>query len=400
MDNTAFFASLLDLTSDWKVSSVELVESESSVRLEIEHVGSAKCPECDKACPVYDHSEARSWRHLDTMQFLTVLTCRVPRANCREHGIRQMSVPWAGAKSRFTQMFELAAIHMLQLTKCQARTARLLRLSGDQVHDIMHRAVERGMVRRRLDVVAHVGIDEKSFQRRDFATILCDIGNKRVLAVERGRAEDSAKLALKTLPQRGLVKTVCIDMSDAYKSAASYGLGGAEIIHDRFHVAALLSRAVDETRRAEVKSRPELKKTRFIWLKNPASLTERQRTTFDELAEVELKTANAYALKQMFRSFFEQNSVPDALEFLVHWLEQVKDSELPKMKLVALTLIEHFAGLVNAVKWKLTNAYAESLNASIQEIKTVARGFRRFESFRVAILFFLGKLDLSPLNYR
>jgi transposase len=400
MDSTAFFGSLLGLTSDWRVASVELAESRSSVLLEIEHVGPAVCPQCDTACPVYDHSEARSWRHLDTMQFLTVITCRVPRANCPEHGVRQMSVPWAGAKSRFTQMFEAAAIHMLELTKCQARTARLLRLSADQVHDIMHRAVERGLERRRLGAIEHIGLDEKSFQRRDFATVLCDIGGKRVLAVERGRAEDSANLALKTLPKRGLVKTVCIDMSDAYKNAASYGLGGAEIIHDRFHVAALLSRAVDATRRSEVKSRPELKQTRFIWLKNPDNLTEKQRATFDELAGVELKTAKAYAFKQMFRSFFEQDNVQDALEFLVTWLETVEESGLPKMKQVVLTLIEHFAGLLNAVKHKLTNAYAESLNASIQEIKTVARGFRKFESFRVAILFFLGKLDLSPRNCR
>jgi transposase len=32
----------------------------------------------------------------------------------------------------------------------------------------------------------------------------------------------------------------------------------------------------------------------------------------------------------------------------------------------------------------------------IQEIKTVARGFRNFENYRIAILFFCGKLDLYP----
>lgn len=84
----------------------------------------------------------------------------------------------------------------------------------------------------------------------------------------------------------------------------------------------------------------------------------------------------SYALKQMFRSFFEQKSVPEALGFLDNWLNEVERSDLPKMKQVANTLAEHFAGLLDAIKWKLTNAYAESTNASIEELKTVARGFQ------------------------
>jgi len=32
----------------------------------------------------------------------------------------------------------------------------------------------------------------------------------------------------------------------------------------------------------------------------------------------------------------------------------------------------------------------------IKEIKTIGRGYRRFENFRIAILFFCGGLDLYP----
>jgi transposase len=334
------------------------------------------------------------------MQFTTLVVCRVPRADCPEHGVHQMDVPWAGPKSRFTSMFEAFAIRVLSLTKSQIRSAKLLGLSWDQVHDIMHRAVDRGLARREIGVVPHIGVDEKSFQRRDFATVLVDLGGKRVLAVEPGRSEASAVKAFGTLPRRGFVKTVCLDMSEAFKNAASYGLGGADIIHDRFHVAALLSEAVDETRRAEVKKHSELKETRYVWLKNPENLTEKQKTQFDALVETELKTAKAYAFKQIFRSFFEQETVDKAHDFFADWYFKVQAADLPKMKVVANTLAKNLPGLLNAVKWRLTNAYAESVNASIQEVKTVARGFRRFESFRIAILFFQGKLDLSPHKCR
>ena len=36
------------------------------------------------------------------------------------------------------------------------------------------------------------------------------------------------------------------------------------------------------------------------------------------------------------------------------------------------------------------------MNGRIQEIKTVGRGYRKFENFRIAILFLCGGLDLKP----
>ena len=45
------------------------------------------CPECGRRCGVYDARE-RTWRHLDIWQFRTVVHCRVPRADCPEHGPR------------------------------------------------------------------------------------------------------------------------------------------------------------------------------------------------------------------------------------------------------------------------------------------------------------------------
>jgi transposase len=260
----------------------------------------------------------------------------------------------------------------------------------------MHRAVDRGLERRRVGEVPHIGVDEKSFQSREFGTVLCDLGGKRVLEVERGRKKDSALKAFEALPNPDKVVTICMDMSEAYRNAASSGLAWADLIHDRFHVAAMLSEAVDQTRRAEAKKNPELKDSRFVWLKNPDHLTPKQKILFEALVNTELRTAQAYALKQVFRSFFDQETVQEAADFFVDWYEEVQKTNLPTMKRVADTLAKNIHGLLNAVKWRLTNAYAESVNAAIQEVKTIARGYRQFQNFRIAILFFLGKLELSP----
>ena len=397
MRDTEIFASLLGLTDGWVVSSVELALDEDSVCLGVEFRGTASCPVCGGACSIYDHSDERRWRHLDTMQFKTIVSCRVPRSSCPEHGVKQIAVPWSGPHSRFTSLFERLAIGLLGMTRCQYRTAKLLRLSANQVHEIMHRAVGRGLARRELGEIAHVAVDEKSFQRGHvYGCILSDTQQRRVLEVSLGRKEESAAEALGALPLPQAVKTITMDMHDAFKNAALAKIPQADIIHDRFHVAMNLSKAIDITRRAEVKKRPELKDSRYVWLKNPENRTESQTAAFNKLIELELKTATVYAFKEAFKCFFQQPGIQAGTQFLSDWLTEARKTHIPALQTVAKTLEANFAGLLAYIKWKLTNGFAEGLNSMIQEINTVARGFRRFENFRIAVLFFLGKLELDP----
>jgi len=46
--------------------------------------------------------------------------------------------------------------------------------------------------------------------------------------------------------------------------------------------------------------------------------------------------------------------------------------------------------------WKISNEVVEGLNSKIQTVKSNARGYRSFESYRIAILFHCGKLELLP----
>jgi transposase len=395
--DTEIFATLLGLTEGWSVSSVDLRPGEDRLLLGIEFKGKVSCPVCGKACPLYDHSEERSWRHLDTMQFMTIVSCRVPRANCAEHGVKQLSVPWSGPHSRFTALFERLAIGLLGMTRCQSRTAKLLRLSPTQVHEIMHRAVRRGLARRELGEISHIAIDEKSFQKGHvYGCVLSDTKQRRVIDLSCGRSQEAACQAMNSLALPHAVKTITMDMHDPFKNAAYACIPQAEIIHDRFHVAMNLSRAIDITRRAESKSRPELRYSRYVWLKNAENRSPNQRQAFNDLIELELKTGKVYAFKEAFRCFFEQPGPVEGTQFLSDWLTEARKTQIPALKTVANTLEANFGGLISYLKWRLTNGFAEGLNSMIQEINTVARGFRRFPNFRIAVLFFLGKLELNP----
>ena len=100
------------------------------------------CPECGKDCGLHDHDEERTWRHLDSCQFQTFLHARIPRVRWDDHGVKQARVPWAEPKSRFTLLFEHLAIDVLQHTDVLG-AAKILRISWDEAHGIMERAVAR-----------------------------------------------------------------------------------------------------------------------------------------------------------------------------------------------------------------------------------------------------------------
>ena len=177
MRDHELYAQLLGLESPWSVDSVELGESSVEVFL---HSGSGglACPECGNSCSRYDSRERR-WRHLDTMQYQTILVAQVPRIDCATHGKRQVRVPWAEAGSGFTALFERLAIDWL-LTANTSAVAKLMGLSWDQVDGIQQRAVTRGLARRRLQPVARLGVDETSFQKRhEHVTVVVDSSGAR-----------------------------------------------------------------------------------------------------------------------------------------------------------------------------------------------------------------------------
>ena len=124
---------MLGLTEGWKVSGVDLrlEDKRLELRLGWERSG-AICPECGASMNRHDLSPERKWRHLDSMGFETILLARIPRANCPEHGVTQMKVPWAEKHSRFTLAFEAFAIKVLQASRSVVAAKGMLGLTGNR----------------------------------------------------------------------------------------------------------------------------------------------------------------------------------------------------------------------------------------------------------------------------
>ena len=403
------YAQLLGLGEEWRVDRVRLDVAGQRLDIHLDYVArAAVCPRCGALAALHDSQPERTWRHLDTMQFATLIHARTPRVKCPEHGVQVIELPWAEKHGRFTLLFESFAIEVLRSTQNLTAACKLLRLSWDQAQTIMARAVARGLARRQEEEIAFAGMDEKSFlagNRSDaFASILTDLDNSRVLEVVRGRSEEGAVDLLDkalTPRQREMVCGVAIDMSAPYAKAIRENLPNADIVYDKFHVQKHLNEAVDAVRRQEnarlLKARDHrLAKTKYLWLAGMEHLSEDALARREDLLRASLKTGKAWGLKEMFSFFWCSRDKDFAAANFAFWHAQVLKSRLRPMIRVAATLKKHLDGLLAWFDSRIDNAMSEGYNSVIQTLKASARGFRNFDHYRTAILFHCGKLDMHP----
>ena len=149
MRDIELYAQVLGLVDPWFVEDVDLSIEERARRHRRRPPRGRPwpCPSCESELPLYDHAEERAWRHLDTGGFPTWLHARPPRVKCPTHGVRQVHLPWAEPRSRFTRAFERFAIDVLKETDVSG-AANILKASWDECWGIMARAVARGRPRK------------------------------------------------------------------------------------------------------------------------------------------------------------------------------------------------------------------------------------------------------------
>ena len=407
MRDVELYRHLLGLEAPWTVERVTLDIKERRVDVWAHHAARSKwtCPCCDAPSPLHDHEPERTWRHLDSCQFRTILHARVPRVDCPEHGVRQARVSWAEPGARFTVMFERMAIDMLQETSISAG-AGLLGLSWDEAHHIMERAVERGMARRPQEPPRWMGVDEKAVGAGQcYATTVYNIEKSHVIELSPGRSKESLLACLEgyTPNQMAQVEAAALDMCKPYILLLGEVLPDAQekLVFDRYHIMAHMTKAVDQVRLSEnLLLRPQgderLVGTKYMWLYSQENLPDKHQADFEVLRQSNLKTARAWAIKECLRGLWNCEHLEAAQQWWKHWYFWATHSRLEPVKKVAEMIKRHIDGVLNYFLHPITNAVSEGLNSTLQLLKQRARGYRNFKNFRVAVLFHCGGLQLYP----
>ncbi|MGH8297421.1 MAG: transposase, partial [Steroidobacteraceae bacterium] len=405
----AVFGAALGLSVPWQVASVGFDQTAGVLEIGIDFPRGSRfsCPEpgcAEGACPVHDTVDKR-WRHLDFFEHQAFLLARVPRVCCPSHGVHLVSVPWARPGSGFTLLMEVAMLTFAAQMPV-APLARMARVNDTRIWRVLEHHVSSARQGLDLSGVTEVGVDETSARRgQDYVSLFMDLGLRRVVFATPGRDAFTVKAFADDLCAHGGTPTtqidaVCCDMSPAFMSgigaylceqpetdeqsdeeavsgpvtaatpttpSASADVGAAdeeepdlhrpEIIFDRYHVVAKVNEAIDEVRRAEQKRRPELKHSRYVWLKNDANLTERQREQLAWLTRpsMQLKTARAARWRDDFNGFYDKDDPEEAEAYLRRWCYGAKRSRLDPIKSFVATVEAHWDGIIAWHKNKVSN---------------------------------------------
>ena len=354
----------------------------------------------------YDDKQM-TWRHLNFWQYRTYIHANVPRVGDKARGLkpRKIEVPWARSQSGFTLLFES---FIVELTKYMppANVAAIVGENDTRLWRIIRHYVAGARAKADYSKVTKLGVDETSKKGQKYVTVFANLETRKVLYVTEGKDQTTVeRFALDFSEHQGNCKNIDIitcDMSLGFKAGIAKHLLNATTVIDKFHVIKHANEAVDTVRKAESKEnnlqKELLKKTKYIWLKNDANLTEKQRAKKEVLLQKHLKTGRACMMREELQSIYENSDGREeaeaALKKLCSW---IMHSKLEPMKKFCKMLREHWNEILNYFDNKYTNAILEGINSIIQNIKRRARGFRNEEYFETMIYLVCGEIDIDSL---
>jgi transposase len=394
------FTLALGLVPPWMVDEVQFTAEEKRLDLHVNFPRGSRfpCPVCGQDCPVYDTQE-KVWRHLDFFQHEAYLHARVSRVQCPEHGVHLVPVPWAREGSGFALLFE--ALVMAMVREMPVLTvARMVGETDQRLWRVIDHYVAKAREAVDMSEVHAIGVDETSSRRgHDYISLFVDLKAKRLLFATPGKeAQTFEKFAEDLQAHSGSAEAITeasMDLSPAFQKGAAEHLPNAQVTFDRFHLMKLVNEAVDAVRKGEAHSQPDLKKSRWLWLKNPERLSAKQSTKLQELLKNQnLKTAQAYQFRLTFQEIFTIQNRHQGAVLLKAWIENAKASGLPPLVKVAYTLMNHWDGVLRWFESQITNGILEGFNSLLQSAKAKARGYRTHKNFINTAYLILGKLDL------
>ena len=381
--SSSLFTLALGLQAPWAVSDVAFDAEAGRLDLQVSFQPGARftCPHCGAAQqPVHD-TLTRAWRHLNFFQYQAYLQAKVPRVRCGACGkTTQVPVPWAREGSGFSLLMEALIVTLIKAMPVR-QVAQLLAVSDQRLWRILDHYVANARAREDFSAVTTLGLDETAARRgHHYISLFHDLDAGRLLFACEGRTADVVAQFADDLEAHGgcaeNLTAACIDMSTRYRAGLAEYLPWVNVTFDEFHVIQLVNRAVDAVRRQEIKTNPQLKRSRYLWLKDRQAWTARQIRQYVDLKRLNLKTHRAFRIKEALRAIFHHAPDRETAEpLLKQWYSWARRCRIEPIKQVALSLKNHWEGILNAFDSKLTNGRVEGINSLIQAAKAKARGY-------------------------
>ncbi len=396
------FQEALGICPPWEVTALKfsVQEGRLDITIDFPRGSTFPCPDCGaKGAKAYD-TQQEEWRHLNFFQYGSYLHARVPRVSCPQVcGIKRIEVPWARPGTGFTLLFETYIMALMQEMPVAA-VARLIGEHDTRLWRIMHHYIDQARSNLDFSQVSRIGVDETSSRKgHNYISLFFDMDEKRLLFGTQGKDQETVRAFSQDLvahqgdPES--IDQVCCDMSPAFIAGVQEHFPEASITFDRFHIMKIMGNAVDQVRREESKGTDVLKRTRYLWLKNPCNLTPRQRQMMETLSHHNLKTSRAYQIRLTLQELFTHPTREAGEAFLKRWYFWATHSRLQPVIEAAKTIKRHWEGILNWFDSGLTTGFLEGINSLIQAAKARARGYRTSRNIIAISYLIAGKLDFE-----
>ncbi len=370
------------------------------------------CSGCGKMRPGYDTMPTpRRFEFVPLWGIAVVFVYSMRRVDCRTCGVKVERVPWVEGKSTMTSEYKWYVAKWARRMSWK-EVSEALRVSWDRVFEAVKYAVNWGLGRRDLEEIMSIGVDEVQWHRghqHQTAVYQLDEGRKRLLWIGPDR---KAKTLLRSFRFLGKERTaslqfICSDMWRGYLKVIRKKASHAIHVLDRFHVMQQINRAINDVRVAEVRQlkqdgyEPVLTGSRWVLLKRPENLTERQAVKLKELLQYNLKSVRSHLMREDFQRLWEYSSSTWAGKFLDAWCTRAMRSKIEPMKKVARSLRDKRELILNwfHAEGTISAGIVERFNNKLKLVTRKSYGFRTQEAYEIALYHNLGALPEKKFTH-
>lgn len=351
-----------------------------------------RCAKCQSHNVIQKGKIYREIKTLPLGDKSLILSLHLHRLECKSCGVIALEdVEVAEAKKQYSKKLASWVLDLLPIATIKD-VATITGLSWDQVKDIEKTYLQKHYAKIEVKHLQHIAIDEFYVGKRlQYVTLVTDLSTSRIVFVGKGKDGDCLKPFFKNLKRsKAKLKAVAMDMGKAYIAAMHHYLPDTPIVFDHFHVVKVVNSKLDELRRyvahqAQQLGLPVTKGLRWVLLKNPEHLTDKQKPMLAQLLALNSPLTKGYLLKEQLRSFWDCANKEQASAFIQQWLGEVRSLGLPIMNSLAVTIESHLYGLLAYFDHRISSGIMEGLNNKISTLLKRSYGLRDLDYFMLKV---------------
>lgn len=233
----------------------------------------------------------------------------------------------------FHDGFEAFALTLMKQMPVK-NAAEIIGETDTRMWRILLKHVDNAHKKLSMEEVTCVGMNETSRARgHQYVTVFCDLRSHRVVYATPGKDSSTWEVFAKALLAHNghphALTHVSMDMSAAYVKGVAENCRHAKAVFDKFHLLQHAGKAVDQVRRREVRAGDEsqrnaLSRSRWLWLKNPDNLTDKEKSQMERIDLHMLDTAKANQMRLVPQRIHQSETAKTAADRLGRWFRWVR----------------------------------------------------------------------------